>query len=1441
MCSSLLLRSALVSLFFLLSPGVKSQIIDTDGDGVPDHIDLDDDNDGILDTVECPNTFVSKSFSTAGGTTTTFTAPSADGGFQFDIYSLDNSFNISVNGVDVVSDEIQCHGNGSAGESRLLFASDLTGHGGAGNATVWSVNGTAGSPVIRLVVGVDGAVTIYGKRNSTALLEKMIVRSGDPQISNLSWNSSGTNTVILSQKVVGPTNISGVGFGIVLCQIDTDGDGIPNYLDTDSDGDGCPDAIEGGASFTTSDLSGNVLVGSLDAFGVPLVAGSSGQSVGSSADATTASPLCAVELISADTIYICKGESAIIVASGVFAAEWSGIESFTMVNDSTIEASPTKTTAYYLKDPALSQDALLNGDFELPNRGSYGQVDASTVLGWSTTATDNKIEVWNSGFQGVRAYSGNQFVELNATMQSALYQDMATVPGAKLNWGFAHRGRSGVETVDFEVGPANGRYQKIGTYSDGTGSWAYYSGVYEIPAGQTTTRFYFSSQDPGSSGNLLDAIEFSYVEVQKDKFDTVVVVVPDLPTVKLGPDTAFCDAPNYTISAANVGATYLWNSGEKTESITITSAGLYSVIVTNANGCVGMDTTEVTISTCFTNFIAIDTIEICEGDSASIISTRIENGVWFGDEGFTQLHDSLIKVSPLNSSWYGVGVKSGTTKGTNLIVNGDFEQGSTGFISEYVEDCFASPLMQQGGYCVSTNPFQQNKYWAACGDHTSGTGNMFITDAATVLGAKIWCQTVAVSPNSDYEFSAWIQSVMSPNPAVLEFQINGILLGSNLNASSTPCEWKTYAAQWNSGATTSAEICLANKNTNGGGNDFALDDIYFGPITTSVSEASDSVYVRVNSVPTVKLAADTVCVGETITLDAGNTGASYLWSTGVKTKTIITSLTDTYWVQVTNTKGCWSKGTMDLVVAEFPVVDLGDDTTICSGTEIFIDPDNVEGLYLWSTGVSTNKLKVSEAGEYSLGVTNRAGCETKDTVRIAVQELPVVDLGNDTAICEIDKLVLNAQNAGHNYQWNTNETSQEITISTSGIYGVEVSDDIGCLSSGSMELTVNVMPIVNLGNDTTICIGEIVTLDAENIGFNYVWNTSSLFQTINISVSGEYGVVVRDAIGCLGSDSMELTVNQLPVIDLGNDTTICEWDVYTLNAGNPRFTHIWSNGSMSQIREVNQVGEYRVVVLDEIGCEGTDSMNLKIDVVPDLFEAKEIEFCQGDTFALFPSIADGLMAVSWLEGVDENDTLYVHEEGIYNGLVVSYYCQDTFQIQLAVLDTPQVEILDVSGLKNYCFAYENPVLEVIGKDIGRVYITWYPSEETSFVFEPKHAGVHSLLTDDGTCQSLYQITLVDYCEGQVHISNAFSPNGDGRNDEFRPVALHVEDYLLRIYDRWGSLLFKSTNPAESWGGRGRSGGDVGEDVYVYKLEYTFQAELGGVERKSVMGTVALVR
>ncbi|MDH7911269.1 T9SS type B sorting domain-containing protein [Winogradskyella sp. SYSU M77433] len=159
----------------------------------------------------------------------------------------------------------------------------------------------------------------------------------------------------------------------------------------------------------------------------------------------------------------------------------------------------------------------INYDFEEPNHsGIYPLfINQNSMPGWNTTASDGQIELWPSpNFENVPAYSGSQFVELNANVVSGLYQDYDSPEGTIFNYGFAHRGRQGTDTCQLLAGPPGGPYVNVGPpVSTGNTSWSYNTGTYTVPAGQPITRFIFQSVNGSSGdnsvGNFLDSISFT--------------------------------------------------------------------------------------------------------------------------------------------------------------------------------------------------------------------------------------------------------------------------------------------------------------------------------------------------------------------------------------------------------------------------------------------------------------------------------------------------------------------------------------------------------------------------------------------------------------------------------------------------------------------------------------------------------------------------------------------------------------------------------------------------------------------------------------------------------------------------------------------------------------------------------------------------------------------
>ncbi len=167
---------------------------------------------------------------------------------------------------------------------------------------------------------------------------------------------------------------------------------------------------------------------------------------------------------------------------------------------------------------------------------------------------------------------------------------------------------------------------------------------------------------------------------------------------------------------------------------------------------------------------------------------------------------------------------AGTASASNLLVNGDFEAGNTGFTSQYL---FSENLLPAETYAVLANPRTGNGNFANIGDHTTGDGLMLVVNGSTRNDAPFaWAQEVEVTPDTEYTFSLWAANLFG-SPGVFAIRINGETVGESVTAPTAVGVWAESVRTWDSGSATSARIEIVFLSTSFGGNDTALDDFVF--------------------------------------------------------------------------------------------------------------------------------------------------------------------------------------------------------------------------------------------------------------------------------------------------------------------------------------------------------------------------------------------------------------------------------------------------------------------------------------------------------------------------------------------------------------------------------------------------------------------------------------
>ncbi|WP_162903404.1 Ig-like domain-containing protein [Taibaiella koreensis] len=300
-------------------------------------------------------------------------------------------------------------------------------------------------------------------------------------------------------------------------------------------------------------------------------------------------------------------------------------------------------------------------------------------------------------------------------------------------------------------------------------------------------------------------------------------------------------------------------------------------------------------------------------------------------------------------------------------------------------------------------------------------------------------------------------------------------------------------------------------------------------ITSGCADTTTAVAVTINPLPVVSLGRDTIfCSGNSLVLDAGNAGASFLWDNSATTQTRTVTNSGTYFVKVTNSSNCLARDTIQVTVNPTPTVNLGIDTNLCEGISYVLQAGNTGASYLWNDNTTAQTKTVTASGSYSVKVTNGFNCSARDTVVATFYPIPVVALGSDKDICADATVILDAGNPGETYIWDDGSTQQTRVVDASGTYYVTVSNIAHCKGSDTVQAIVHPLPVVNLGNDTVFCHGNVLTLDAGNPGAAYLWSDNSTDRTLDAGATGTYSVVVTDQYACKASDAIDILVKGLP-------------------------------------------------------------------------------------------------------------------------------------------------------------------------------------------------------------------------------------------------------------------------------------------------------------------------
>lgn len=435
-----------------------------------------------------------------------------------------------------------------------------------------------------------------------------------------------------------------------------------------------------------------------------------------------------------------------------------------------------------------------------------------------------------------------------------------------------------------------------------------------------------------------------------------------------------------------------------------------------------------------------------------------------------------------------------------------------------------------------------------------------------------------------------IKITVSPVPTSATITASGpttFCQGGSVTLTSSP----GYKYLWSNGDTT--QTIIVNK----GGN-------YTSQVIneSGCSITSNIIGVKVLPLPIATITAigpTTFCQGGSVKLIASQ-GRSFLWSNGAKTQEIIVSESGNYSVTVTSItdNGCVATSAPTAVtvntVTDKATITANGPTTFCPGGSVTLTASSGDS-YLWSNGEKTQSIVVTNAGNYSVKVTNSSGCTlTSETSTVIVNPMPTVRISpmGPTTICQGESVIL-ISNTGKSYLWSTGETTQSIKVNSSGKYTVKMTNENGC-SNTSEPITVIVNPTLTAtitpGGPTTFCQGGSVTLTSSSAS-SYLWSNGATTQSINVNNPGDYSVTVKNTSGCsFTSKPISININSLPKgeITASGPTTFCQGKSVTLTASSGS-SYLWNTGATSKSIIVDKTGNYSVKVSNSNGCSSTSS------------------------------------------------------------------------------------------------------------------------------------------------------------------------------------------------------------------------------------------------------------
>ena len=922
-----------------------------------------------------------------------------------------------------------------------------------------------------------------------------------------------------------------------------------------------------------------------------------------------------------------------------------------------------------------------------------------------------------------------------------------------------------------------------------SGSWSGGSGTFADPNSLITT--YTASSTATGTETLTFSINNGCTIVSQS---LQITLSASSPLTISGP-TSTCSGSPITLTASGASS-YLWSTGASTASISVSAGGTYTVTGTSSCGT-ALASQVVTAGSSPTVVITPSgPTSFCAGGSVTLTASGADTYLWS-----TGATSASIAVNS-GASYSVTGTNPCGTDNASQIVT----------------------LLPLPTAAISASGSTSICPGNAVNLTASGGGSYLWSNGATtavisVSTATTYTVTVTNSCGSD-QASQLVSASASPSVAIA------------LSGSSTLCPSATLTLTasgastylWSTGATTPAITVNA-------GGPYSV----VGTSICGTANASQSVSIApLPSATIVASGSTSLCPGASVTLTASG-GSSYLWSTGATTSSILVSTPASY--SVTASNSCGSDTANQTVVAlALPSVSIAASgaTTLCPGSSLTLTASGAD-TYSWSTGANTAAITVNTTATYSVTGTNTCGTDNASQF-VSSLALPVaaVAVSGSTTLCPGASTTLTASGAA-SYSWSTGSTTDTIVVSSAGIFSVTATNFCGTdIANQIIDLLNPVAASIACSGSPSICPGSSVTLTASGTG-TYVWSTGAATAAIVVNAPATYSVAATTLCGVTNASLIIDTLSSAPVtIALTGNNPFCTGASVTLTAagGAP---YAWSTGETTPTITASAAGSYTVTGNAPCAADIAQVVLVETPLPSVSISPRNPVLCPAQSLLLS---ATAIPSCTWSTGATAS-SIAVTQPGIYS-VFASNLCGLVKDSVMVIASQVQASFNEnvISGDAPLSVDFTNTSLQAASYvwrfDDG----TTLSSEDMTHLFEqPGDYPVWLIATDANGCDdSLMHIIHVE-AAGYMYVPTAFSPNGDGLNDEFRIIGNGIVSMEAQIFSRWGNPIYTIADLHSGWDGTERLGAPCPAGAYVYIVH----AEFVDGHRQDMHGFINLIR